>query len=484
MKKVLLLILMLFSFMGIVEAESLYLKYKTEIGHAQYIDSIHYKDGVIFLDSASEEERKEITHLYTLLEYRQFDGKIIKSKLYEDFEIFNVITDDEYLYGYGRNFQDLDYYFYKIDQNLEIIKTIKIEPSGLVNITLPKSSLKFIMEDNVFGLYIQKINQANQLDPLVVYTDKDLTEVKNEKLVDTNYFPFEKKLHSLAIEMNTNGDNLTRGIPTKDGVLIAYETKADKTCNHETESCSRYAVLSLIDNDGKEIWKSEFKEYGSIYYIGASNNRYIALAENDNSDTDTNGDIFYLDENGKTITTLDNISIYKSLELKNNVLLMNNGTFTSCQIAYPHDEINYCGVANNYHTIYLLNYDVTTKTTAGKGKVTVDKKISIPGEEVTFNAEPEEGYVLDKVIVTDKKGNTIEFTDYKFTMPTADVTIEAEFVLAEKEETKEESKEETKEEEEKPNPNTSDIFISLILILAILAGIITLIEGHKIRNLI
>ena len=485
MKKVILLILMLFSFMGIVEAESLYLKYKTEPGHAQFVDNIHYKDGVIFLDSAEETNiKRKITKLYSLLEYRQVDGKVIKTKLSEEREIYKIITDDNFIYGVGRELKDLKYYFYKIDQNLEIIKSIKIETDEYIDVLALENSVKLIMEDNDFGIYLKKYNQSNQIDPTLIYTDKDLTNIKNEKLVETNSFPFARKIYALANEMSKKGEILEIGVPTKDGILIAYSEKREKTCNEETDSCSYKPVLALIDNNGKEVWKNEYTEYSSISNIGASNSRFIAFAITNEEDGIIEGDIIYLDEVGKSISSLNNITIYQSMEFKNNVLIMNNGTFASCLTAYPHDELDYCGEANNYHSIYLLNYDITTKTTAGKGSISVDKKTSIPGEPITFIVKPEEGYELSKVVVTDKEGKVVEFTDYKFTMPTADVTIEAEFVLAEKEEKKEEPKEETQEEEEKPNPNTSDIFISLILILAILAGIITLIEGHKIRNLI
>ena len=50
------------------------------------------------------------------------------------------------------------------------------------------------------------------------------------------------------------------------------------------------------------------------------------------------------------------------------------------------------------------------------------------GDSVTFEIEPEPGYVLDFVKVIDAKGNVLTFKDYSFTMPSADVTIEANFL--------------------------------------------------------
>ena len=484
-KAILLIVIMMFSFIGIANAESLYLKYKTETGHAQHIDNIHYKDGVLLLDSAFEEENKVATKYYALLEYRSIDGEVRKTKLYEDRLIFSIVTDDEYIYGFGKNFQDKKYYFYKFDQNLEEVKTIILDTNEQLDMSILDENHRFIMEDNYLGVYKTKFNQADRLDSIVIYTDEDLSSIKTEKVLETNNFPVARKLEELAVEMREQNKYLQDGISTKDGLFIAYEQDDHKTCDESGEVCRNYTHITLLDDQGKEKWNKELKEYNNIISIGASGNRYVVYAIKNANDSEAAGDLIYLDENGEIITILNNIPLYENMRLKNSILLMGLGFYASCLTAFPHDELSYCGASINYHAIYLLNYDINTKTTAGKGKINVDKNISNPGEPVTFTLEPDEGYALGKVTVTDKNGNVVEFTDYKFTMPNADVTIEAEFVLAEKEEQqKPEQQEETKEEEEKPNPNTSDIFISLILILAILASIITLIEGHKIRNLI
>lgn len=58
---------------------------------------------------------------------------------------------------------------------------------------------------------------------------------------------------------------------------------------------------------------------------------------------------------------------------------------------------------------------------------------------------------MGNVKVIDKDGNVIIFTDYKFTMPSADVIIEATFIKEEK------------------NPETSDILIVLFTLTAIIS---------------
>ena len=116
-----------------------------------------------------------------------------------------------------------------------------------------------------------------------------------------------------------------------------------------------------------------------------------------------------------------------------------------------HDASNRFGnscAPDSYVQIYKVFYNIYTKTD-GNGEVKVSQNTADGGDGVTFEVIPREGYVLSAVKVTDALGNVITFTDYKFTMPSADVTIEAVFVKA------------------ATNPNTKDLiglFITLIVL--------------------
>ncbi len=107
---------------------------------------------------------------------------------------------------------------------------------------------------------------------------------------------------------------------------------------------------------------------------------------------------------------------------------------------YPYSQFLY----------YELPYIVKTKTD-GNGTVEADHVDAEDGIEVKFTVKPKEGYVLGEVKVTDQNGNIITFTDYTFTMPSADVTIEASFIPIPKED----------------NPETSD-YLSIYITAAIL----------------
>ena len=66
------------------------------------------------------------------------------------------------------------------------------------------------------------------------------------------------------------------------------------------------------------------------------------------------------------------------------------------------------------------------------GTVTVSPKQAAKGDTVTITVKPDDGYELDKLTVTDAKGNELALTDagggkYTFTMPGANVKIEVSF---------------------------------------------------------
>ena len=66
------------------------------------------------------------------------------------------------------------------------------------------------------------------------------------------------------------------------------------------------------------------------------------------------------------------------------------------------------------------------------GSVTVSPKNPAKGSTVIITVEPDEGYALDEITVTDKDGNNLKLTDkgdgkYSFTMPSGKVDIDASF---------------------------------------------------------
>ena len=108
-------------------------------------------------------------------------------------------------------------------------------------------------------------------------------------------------------------------------------------------------------------------------------------------------------------------------------------------------------------------FEVTTKTD-GNGTIEVNKVEGAEGEEVEFTITPKEGYTIKRVVVTNEFGQTIEFTENKFTLPSADVEIYVEF-----------------EKVVVPNPSTgiNNPYISLGLIAAMAFGAFIVLKKKK-----
>lgn len=68
---------------------------------------------------------------------------------------------------------------------------------------------------------------------------------------------------------------------------------------------------------------------------------------------------------------------------------------------------------------------------AENGEVSANRSSASRGTTVTLTAEPDKGYILESITVTDKNGDKVKLTEkdgkYTFTMPASKVTVEAAF---------------------------------------------------------
>ena len=71
---------------------------------------------------------------------------------------------------------------------------------------------------------------------------------------------------------------------------------------------------------------------------------------------------------------------------------------------------------------------ITVDEETENGTLSVEPASAAEGETVTVNAEPADGYVVDKITVTDGNGNEIEVSeDGTFIMPSGPVEVTATF---------------------------------------------------------
>lgn len=100
---------------------------------------------------------------------------------------------------------------------------------------------------------------------------------------------------------------------------------------------------------------------------------------------------------------------------------------------------------------YTPIYDIEKKTD-GNGTIEAIEK-SKSGETIKYKVTPKEGYKVEKITIIDANGRSIEIKDNEFIMPSADVIIEASFIV--------------------DNPNTSsNIYLGIAIIILVVGAFI------------
>lgn len=175
-------------------------------------------------------------------------------------------------------------------------------------------------------------------------------------------------------------------------------------------------------------------------------------------------EVIVLDKNGTIIQTINGADAYGVLSAGNTNFMVNNvaeSTSTTCSVreidVLSQDLATKC--IDVWQSVYYLPLNIVTKVD-GNGKVEVINTAR-DGESISFKVTPEDGYVLGVIKVFDAEGNVLKFTSNTFTMPSADVTIEATFIPE--------------------NPNTSDLKVIALSLVLIVGSIIGFINFKRIK---
>ena len=484
MKKLFFLLLTIMAFIGIVKADEYYFDYRTKTAYAEVTTNIQFKDGFVFTDSDYVSRKEKV-----YLSYYDIEGKLIKSNTLEDRRILQIVTDNNYLYALGGKYSNIghSYAIYKIDENLNVVKEAILDNYSYVFDDQTYSGnekwagLKTIKIENG-KVKILSVNPGQGNGEIlfnVITLDTDLNNQTLKPLSETNDFEEVKiSLNKIDPTLQDDEDTYYFGEPAMLGENVLFSFGRYGVCeqnniiNHNdnqpqllmlADDCERYATLTLYDKNGQVKWTKDFKNYYTIDNIRVNSKHIVALAreyEKNSYEEEASIDIIIMDHNGNILQTIERKTGYGRLELDEDSLTFTSFNYEMCQEAFPYDDPG-C-TAKVQHEVYLMEYKIETKVTKGKGTVEAIKS-SRPGAPVTFVVTPEEGYVLGEVRVTDANGKTVIFKQNTFTMPSADVTIEAVFLPA--------------------NPETKDLAIALLIMLSIITLVITLIEGKKLKNL-
>ena len=435
-KKVLFLILLLLPF--IVSAEKFNVEFESEKVYSNTTFNLFYKDGFLFIDSNHSLDNGDNTTMFRLYNEK---GELVKSNIIdEEVGASKVLTDGEYIYLLGR--RDGSERLFKIDENFELVKIFNPHTlTGYGDLFIRTDH--FELKDDKFLVSVYDYSDGKNK---IIELDKNFENI-SVKSVDTlegiNYYNQYD-----VIDLDSSGNiHPIEYIKYDGGYLVSL--KEYKNCN--SDGCDVIAHLRKIDNDYNTVWEKTFTQYKELRSMTIFENKIYLIAYNKNGWELSDGDLIVLNDEGEEIESLLKGKAIIGININKKHVILSTGKYGFCFTTQSFTEPNDCR-SETYHTVYSIEYDIIPKVT-GKGTINVVSS-SFSNRGITFEVVPEKGYTLGEVKVTDVNGNVITFTDYKFTMPDANVLIEVAFVP--------------------DNPNTG-VFISYI---AIVIGGIALITTY------
>ena len=418
------------SALDVVETKEGYLTYG--INYAIYYD----KDGNItnkysiddYCNYIKYDEEKEQFLCFTRTNY-QLKALILDKELKVLKSNILTVNFDFYIYD--------EYYFNETENEYIIISPYDI---SLLVISKDLSSYKEITPEEMTEEEIRNYYGEYYLyfDMMYKYEDnRNYYRITyNDKYILLIYYDFKQKVSGIEIydkeynqvlEQQINTKNQIIAELTNDGYYIVTEEDISdrKECQYN-KSCYSQLEISKYNFKKEKEYSEELQTLVSIGY-------------------------HYYYNDGRKITTLKKVD--------NGLIFLTNYIYAprGREIGTPEETIS-----GELPTItkYYFTYDILTKTD-GKGTIKVIDSAK-SGDGVTFEITPKEGYVLGVVKVTDKDGNVLTFTDYKFTMPSSDVTIEATFLPE--------------------NPETSDLITYIILLFGLTTLFIVYIKNEQKRK--
>ena len=308
------------------------------------------------------------------------------------------------------------------------------------------------------GIYVSTFSTA--YNTIVKKYGFDLNEIKTENLYTKNTEVADDL--GLVIDLNIiNGKlvaALTGSMSNVNGKKVSAVTNMLVTCGTDLENVKHYPIDYTIFNfveSRKDIafvgYKTLISDDGDAPIVTIKDNEVVFNLPDVGAEEKT---VFVRGKyklDGGLLWAVDYADGFEALRIDDAL----GGV-----VVAGYDDTEEAGYTFIYE--YEL-FEVTTKTD-GNGTIEVNKVTGAEGEMVEFTVTPKEGYVLKKVVVTNEFGGVIEFTENKFTLPSADVEIYAEF-----------------EKVVVPNPSTglNNPYVSLGLIAAMATGAIIILKKKK-----
>ena len=447
---------------------------------------------------------------YTLANYFSKEGKVITSKKYDNYAIMSATTDNQNIYALAIKIPTMVpkskssmgssrpyLYVLKINSKMEIEKEYELSYDEEEMIReLPVIS-------NIFGMSTMSIvdDRVNILASNFDIIQLDLG-LKSSKVISSSESRMKKYFEDMyyLVKLNYTGRNDYLSLDKNEKYMAysdigscmnlkwtdIFHSYADEQAALEDgyNYCQESHYLVLDDVEGNNIWEEEFKENEFIIDVKLVDNYIVAIKKTFNnvrertiSTIDYNDDVIVeivvYDLEGNLVQTIEKDSLYLQLTPVKNGFMVNNNVsdkktcmsmdINSIQPIISYDEyLNGCAI-DTVLEVYTTPYTITPKIT-GNGHLEVASS-SRAGNNEVFKIVADKGWKVGSIKITDEQGNVIEYKGDTFIMPSSNVTIAVNFVI------------------DVLNPNTSDIWIIGAISLAIIFGIIIIINKKKLKFL-
>ncbi len=470
---------------NVVKAEGpYYLDFETNLIEGEPREELEYKDGYLFIDDNYSSDGM-------VLSYYSNKGKLNKSLTIRSYYRIAVWDDDIYLIGEIGN---AELTLYKLDSDLSIKKQVSFDDISFQP-DIPDSDLPGYLEENRYLLhydlfvdngYINFIDYNGYIHPFT----KDLEPKEQHQATEKEFNNIYKNNAAYKLLSNklSQFDNVINIDSNSNNIVVATNSikescdvyNMNSLSQSEKENCF-YSRIILFDKDGKEIWQKEMPKKTLTSDVHFAHGYIVTIVKNysagdNNFEFDNTKDtIVIYDMKGNEIQTITTKYGFDYLVATKTGFMVTQDTcseesvfgvfFTGIAFGSTnqqglndptkekHGPINPPTTASCRvnHQVYYLVLKIDTKVVSGKGSIKAVNSAR-PGEPITFVVTPEEGYELGVVKVTDALGNVVYFNSYTFTMPNANVLIEATFVPK--------------------NPKTADIAIAAVAITMVITTIL------------
>lgn len=486
-------------------------------------NNTYYKKGYVTTDTNAEEivyNEKVITNI---IRYSQ-SGEILKRVTLENYLVFDLIDDEEYLYAFvygidnsipeagipdaGANVETTAPLIKIIKYDSELIKQKEIDitfseeeqDSAEMIILMPILSKLIGIEmssikDNTISFVAG--NGIKQVDTdLTKITDIPVVEGQEQDLYKylDGYDVAMKRMqpimendpNSLLIGFDID-DNLevyggaedlnkcmgTSGTGTSSlesidiGDVLAnatnFETSIFANINGaEGECASNIKAKLLFYKDDKEVFAKVYDDY--MYFLNPHiiSNYIVTIGLNMNEETgETEKEIAILDLEGNLLQKINTAEKYLSIvEGTGSFMTTASNASANCPVMAGSNAGPIEDCYAVKNVVYYIPLNVKTSVPGGNGTITVDPNSRV-GEDVVFTVTPEEGYVLGAIKVTDYDGNEL---DVKFISANTFTMPSTDVII---------------EVQFVTNPDTSDIALIIVASAIIIITAIVLIQKNK-----